>query len=172
MSDDDQRSTSYCLESLNLLCEFSRMGAQNFLRCRRIKNAPQYNPYLLVLVMLWSHDLVMSWPFPTHWIWMLYNHIFNQYCIGTTFDLPDNIKQWPILCLLRMCTTDAGKTIRIFQVLSCNKVSMDSFTKQTYTRNSTWILVFDLKMALILASKRLSAIQFRKTMIRQLKMIE
>ena len=39
-----------------------RDGYTNLLRCRsrRIKNAPLDIPYLLILVMLWSHDLVMS----------------------------------------------------------------------------------------------------------------
>ena len=60
LSDKDQTYTSYCLGSLNLLREISRMDVQSFLRCRRIKNAPLYIPYLLVLVMLWSHDPVMS----------------------------------------------------------------------------------------------------------------
>ena len=45
------------------------MDAQNFLRCERIKNACLYTAYLLVLVILWSHDLVMmSYLFPTYWI--------------------------------------------------------------------------------------------------------
>ena len=41
------------------------MDVQNFLRCRRIKNSPLYISYLLVLVIMWSHDLVMSQLFHT-----------------------------------------------------------------------------------------------------------
>ena len=50
------------------------MDAQKWLRCRGIKNAPLYNFYLLVLVMLWSHDLWCHSCFPPYWIWM-----FNSY---------------------------------------------------------------------------------------------
>ena len=46
--------------AVHLLCEVSRMDAPNFFKCRRIKNAPLYIPYLLGLVMIWSHYLVMS----------------------------------------------------------------------------------------------------------------
>ena len=74
MSDHDITFTSYCLGSLNLLCEVSRSDAQKFLRCRWIKNSLLYSLYMLVLVMLWSHDLVMSQLFPTYWIWMLYSY--------------------------------------------------------------------------------------------------
>ena len=52
MSDHDQTVTSYYLGSLNSLCEVSRTDVQNFLRWRRIKNAPLYIPYLLVLLLL------------------------------------------------------------------------------------------------------------------------
>ena len=60
LSDHDETFTSHSLGPVNLLCEVSRMDAHKFLRYRQIKNAPLCVPYLLVLVMLWSHDLVMS----------------------------------------------------------------------------------------------------------------
>ena len=39
---------------------------------------------------------------------MLYSYIFNKYCAGTTVYLQNIIKQWPILCLLPMCSTDTS----------------------------------------------------------------
>ena len=60
LSDHDQTLTSYCFGSPNLLWEVSRMSVQNFSRCRRMKNALPYILHLLVLMMLLSHDLVMS----------------------------------------------------------------------------------------------------------------
>ena len=43
-----------------------------------------------------------------YYIIILYAYgIFNYYCIGTTFELQDIIKQWQRSCLLAMCTTDA-----------------------------------------------------------------
>ena len=50
------------------------MDAQKWLRCRGIINAPLYNFYLLVLVMLRSHGLWCHSCFPPYWIWM-----FNSY---------------------------------------------------------------------------------------------
>ena len=44
-----------------------------------------------------------------------YTHKLNQYCIDTTVDLQDIIKQGPISCLLPMCTADAG-----INVEACN----------------------------------------------------
>ena len=82
--DHEKFFTSYYLGPLNFLCAVSRKDAQNFLSCRQIKNGPLYVPYLIVSGMLWSHDLVMSQLFSTYWIQMLYTHIFNQYCTGTT----------------------------------------------------------------------------------------
>ena len=35
-----------------------------------------YPPYALVLVMLWSHNHVMSWLFPTYWNWNCVSRIF------------------------------------------------------------------------------------------------
>ena len=48
-------------DTLFLLCQFFKVDAQNFFRSSRIKNAPLDFAYWLALVMLWwSHDLVMS----------------------------------------------------------------------------------------------------------------
>ena len=43
-----------------------------------------------------------------------HTHIFNYYRISTTVGMQDIIKQWPILCLLPMCTTDSGISIVYF----------------------------------------------------------
>ena len=59
MSDHVQTVTLYCLGTGNLLCGVSRIDAQNFMRCRQIRMYLYYLPYLLVLVMLWEHDLMM-----------------------------------------------------------------------------------------------------------------
>ena len=49
---------------------------------------------------LWRHDVIACYP-----------HIFITYCIGSTADLQDIIKQWPIACVLPMCTTDSSISI-------------------------------------------------------------
>ena len=54
----------------------------------------------------------MSKLFQTNRIWIRYTHIFNKYCIFPTIELQDIIRQWSVLCLLTMCTTDAGTRIR------------------------------------------------------------
>ena len=60
LSNRDQTLTSYYIGPLNLLCEDSGMDAQTELY-RPI-------PYLIVLVILWSHDFVMSLLFLTYWM--------------------------------------------------------------------------------------------------------
>ena len=63
------------------------LDAQSSLRYRRIENNLYYLPYVLLLVMLWSHDLVMS------------------------FGMRDIMKRWPILSQLPVCTTYGGLSI-------------------------------------------------------------
>ena len=69
-----------------------------------------YLPYLLVLVMLWSHDLVMSSMLP-NFSYECLTYTLNWNSVGTTFGMQDIIKLWPILSLLPMCTIDAGLSI-------------------------------------------------------------
>ena len=47
-----------------------------------------------------SYFLLVGYEFLTH--------IFNENCVGRTFGMQDIIKQWPVLSLFPMCTTDAG----------------------------------------------------------------
>ena len=49
---------------------------------------------------LWRHDVIACYP-----------HIFSNYCLGSTADFQDIIKQWPIAWVLPMCTTDFSISI-------------------------------------------------------------
>ena len=63
LSDHDQTFTSYCLGSLILLWEVSRMVAQNFLRYRRIKNTSLLSPLFACLsddVVTWLCDVIAA----------------------------------------------------------------------------------------------------------------
>ena len=60
LSNRDQTLTSYYIGPLNLLCEDSGMDAQTELY-RPI-------PYLVVLVILWSHEFMTSLLFLTYWM--------------------------------------------------------------------------------------------------------
>ena len=74
MSDHDQTFTSCCLGSHNLQCEFSRIDAQNFLRCRQIQNAP-----LLSSLLAGFSDAVVTWPCDVIAVSHLLDTKFNSY---------------------------------------------------------------------------------------------
>ena len=77
------------------------LDAQSSLRYRRIENNLYYLPHVLLLVMLWSHDLVMS------------------------FGMRDIMKRWPILSQLPVCTTNAGLSIVVSGTIISKLINLD-----------------------------------------------